>query len=120
MLRMPSEQFEAAVEEALAEIPADILEHLENVVISVEDEPSAEDLRDLGMEEDELLFGIYQGTPLPEREISNYAGLPDRIVIYRLPLLEACSNRRQLLREIRDTVIHEVGHYFGFDEDELP
>ena len=117
---MPREEFEAAVEEALARIPEDILDHLENVVIVVEDEPSPEDLADLGMEDDELLFGLYQGTPLPEREVSNYAGLPDRIVVYRLPLLEACSSRRQLLREIRDTVIHEVGHYFGFDEDELP
>jgi predicted Zn-dependent protease with MMP-like domain len=120
MLRMPVEQFEAAVEEALATIPPDILEHLENIVITVEDEPSKEDLAELEMEEDELLFGLYQGTPLPEREISNYAALPDRIVIYRLPLLEACANRRELLREIRDTVIHEVGHYFGFDEHELP
>jgi len=120
MLRMPAHQFEAAVEEALATIPDGILEYLENVVITVEDEPSKEDLAELEMDEDDLLFGLYQGTPLPEREISNYAALPDRIVIYRLPLLEACGSRRELLREIRDTVIHEVGHFFGFDEDELP
>jgi predicted Zn-dependent protease with MMP-like domain len=120
MLRMPADQFEAAVEEALATIPDGILEYLENVVITVEDEPSPEDLADLEMEEGDLLFGLYHGTPLPEREVSNYAALPDRIAIYRLPLLAACATRRELLREIRDTVIHEVGHYFGFDEDELP
>lgn len=120
MLRMPSDLFEAAVEEALASIPDDILGHLENVAVTVEDEPSAEDLRELGMDEDELLFGLYHGIPLPEREVTSYGGLPDRIAIYRLPLLEACTSRRELLREIRDTVIHEVGHYFGFDEHELP
>jgi predicted Zn-dependent protease with MMP-like domain len=117
---MAIDQFEAAVEEALAAIPEDLLGHLENVVVTVEDEPSPEDLADLGMDEDELLFGLYHGTPLPEREVSSYGGLPDRIVIYRLPLLEACATRRELLGEIRDTVIHEVGHYFGFDEDALP
>ena len=120
MLRMPADQFEKAVEESLATIPEDILAYLENVVITVEDEPSAEELVDLGMEPGDTLLGLYQGTPLPEREVSNYAGLPDRIVIYRLPLLAACETRRELRREIRDTVIHEVGHYFGFDEHELP
>ena len=114
------EQFETAVEEALAEIPESILAYLENVVITVEDEPSVADLEALGMEPDEWLFGLYQGTPLPDREVSNFGGLPDRIVVYRVPLLEACETRRQLRREIRDTVIHEVGHYFGFDEDQLP
>lgn len=120
MLRMSPEAFETAVEEALASIPEDILAYLDNVVITVEDEPSADDLVELGMEPDDLLFGLYQGTPLPEREVSNYAGLPDRIVVFRLPLLEACETRRQLLGEIRDTVIHEVGHYFGFGEEDLP
>jgi predicted Zn-dependent protease with MMP-like domain len=120
MLRLSMDQFEAAVEEALASIPADLLAEMDNVVVTVEDEPSAGDLADLGMGPDELLFGLYQGTPLTERGASTYGDLPDRIVIYRLPLLEACDSRRQLRREIRDTVIHEVGHYFGFDEDALP
>lgn len=120
MLRMSLDLFEAAVEEALASIPEDILSHMENVVVTVEDEPTSEELAELGMDEDELLFGLYQGTPLPERDVLDFGALPDRIVIYRLPLLEACTTRRELLREIRDTVIHEVGHYFGFDEHELP
>jgi len=119
-MRMSADTFEAAVEETLASIPADILAYLENVVVTVEDEPSPEDLAELGMDEDELLFGLYQGMPLPEREVTSYGGLPDRIVIYRLPLLAACTSRRQLRAEIRDTVIHEVGHFFGFEEHQLP
>jgi len=118
---MSPEQFETAVEEALAAMPQDILDHLDNVVITVEDEPSAADCESVGLDpEEDLLFGLYHGTPLPDREIGDFGELPDRIAIYRLPLLEACRDRRELLREIRDTVIHEVGHYFGFEEDELP
>ena len=118
---MAPEQFEAAVEDALAALPEEILAHLDNIAITVEDEPSATDCDSVGIDpERDLLFGLYHGTPLPEREFTTYGELPDRIAIYRLPLLEACRNRRELLREIRDTVIHEVGHYFGFDEEELP
>ena len=100
---------------------ADLRERLENVMVSVEDEPSDAELLDLGLDpEKDTLFGVYQGVPLPARDPSSYSDLPDRIVIYRLPLLEACNSRGELLREIRNTVIHEIGHYFGFDDDELP
>ena len=121
MLRMNREDFERVVEEARADIPANLSSYIENVVVVVEDEPSEEDLLELGLDPDyDALFGLYQGVSLPERDASYGNVLPDRIVIYRLPLLEACDNRRELRREIRDTVVHEVGHYFGFGEDELP
>lgn len=122
MLRMSREDFERAVEEGLDMIPEELGELIENVVVVVEDEPSEEDLREAGLDpEEETLFGIYQGVSLPERGPGSFGGaLPDRIVIYRLPLLEYCESRRELLREIRDTVVHEVGHYFGLDEEDLP
>ena len=121
MLRMRVELVEEGVAEALEEIPADLAEHIENVTVMVENEPQRELLVDLGMDPDEdLLFGLYEGVALPERG-TNYAGtLPDRILIYRLPLLSACRTRRELRREIRLTVIHELGHYFGFEEEDLP
>lgn len=121
MLRMSRQDFEQVVEEALADIPGNLASYIENLVVVVEDEPSEEDLLELGLDpEYDALFGLYQGVSLPERG-SSYSGvLPDRIVIYRLPLLEACASRRELRREIRDTVVHEVGHYFGFDEEDLP
>ncbi len=120
MLRMGMDAFEAAVEEAIASIPDHLRDAIENVVITVEDEPSEDDLLSVGLDpRDDLLFGLYQGTPITERG-AVWDGLPDRIVIYRLPLLEACGDRRELLGEIRATVLHEIGHYFGFDEDELP
>ncbi len=112
--------FEAAVESALQTIPPDLLAHLENVVVVAEDEPSCDDLESVGLGPEDSLFGLYQGVPLPLRETGGFGELPDRIVIYRRPLLEACADRRELMREIRDTVIHEVGHYFGFEEEDLP
>lgn len=120
MIRMGREDFERVVAEALDSIPDDLGGLIENVAVVVEDEPSEEDLIDVGLDpEEDTLFGLYQGVALPYR--AEYGGvLPDRIVIYRKPLLEHCSSRRELLREIRDTVIHEVGHYFGFDEEGLP
>lgn len=121
MLRMSHEQFEEVVEKAVADIPPDLLDRIDNLMIVVEDEPSEEDLLELGMDPElDLLFGLYQGVSLPERGFDYGGVLPDRVVIYRLPLLEACSSRRELHREIRATVIHELGHYFGFDEEDLP
>jgi predicted Zn-dependent protease with MMP-like domain len=119
---MSRTQFEKAVEEALDLIPEELAGLIENVAVVVEEEPSDEEILDAGLDpEEETLFGIYQGVALPERGAGSYGSvLPDRIVIYRLPLLEACSSRRELLREIRDTVVHEVGHYFGLDEEDLP
>ena len=120
MLRMSVEKFEEVVAETLEEIPADLAERIENVSVMVAEEPQRELLVELGMDPDEdLLFGLYEGVALPERGAS-YATLPDRILIYRLPLLEACETRAELRREIRLTVIHELGHYFGLAEEELP
>lgn len=119
---MGREDFERVVTEALDDIPEELASALENLVVVVEDEPSEEDLLDAGLDPDtETLFGVYQGTALPERGLGSFGGgLPDRIVIYRLPLLRECQSRRELLREIRATVVHEVGHFFGLDEDQLP
>lgn len=122
MVRMGREDFEAAVAEALDGLPEELGELVQNLAVVVEDEPSNELLRELDMDpEEETLFGLYQGTELGLRGAGSYGGqLPDRVVIYRLPLLEACDSRREVLREIRNTVVHEVGHYFGLDEDQLP
>lgn len=122
MIRLSPAQFEAAVAEAIDQLPPEIAAAIENVAITIEEEPSDDDLEALGMNpDDETLFGLYQGQALTERGVTGYSGiLPDRIVIYRQPLLEACRSRRELLREIHDTVVHEIGHYFGLDEEDLP
>jgi predicted Zn-dependent protease with MMP-like domain len=91
---------------------------LDNVQIVVEDEPSEELLVEMGVPVDETLFGLYTGTPLTERT-GEYAGMPDRITIFRLPLLDECDDKNQLQREVARTVIHEIAHHFGIDESRL-
>jgi predicted Zn-dependent protease with MMP-like domain len=120
MLRLNREKFEEIVARALDGLPEDIAAYLDNVAVVVEDEPSPSDLAELGLNPDEeTLFGLYQGIALTERE--QYGSvLPDRIVIYRLPLLEACQHRAELVAEIQETVVHEVGHHFGLADEDLP
>lgn len=118
---MSRDEFEKVVAGALDRLPGEIARLIENVAVVVEDEPSDEDLTSVGLDPaTDTLFGLYQGTALTERGADYALALPDRIVIYRLPLLEECTDRAELVREIRDTVIHEVGHYFGLDEQDLP
>ena len=101
--------FEEHVQAALDELPPHLARALENVAVVVEDEHP----------EDPDLFGLYHGVPLPERG-SSYAGqLPDRISIYRLPLEDTFPDPDELREEIRITVLHELAHYFGIDEDRL-
>jgi len=121
MLRMTRRQFEEVVGAALDGLPEELADRIDNVVVQVEDEPAEDELIALGMDpETETLFGLYHGVALGERDPGGYSALPDRVVVYRLPLLESCSSRRELLREIRLTVLHELGHYFGMDEEDLP
>jgi predicted Zn-dependent protease with MMP-like domain len=101
--------FDDHVKAALDSLPPHLAGALDNVAVVVEDEHS----------DDPDLFGLYEGIPLPER--GDMAGsLPDRITIFRLPLEDEFADPEDLQREIRITVLHELGHYFGLDEDELP
>ena len=121
-MRVPPEEFEALVEQALDGLPEEFAELLENVVVIVEDEPDPEDLEEMGLDPndpDSELFGLYLGIPQDERG-TVYMGLPDRVLIYRGPILRACDNRRQVIREVRDTVVHELGHHFGLEEEDMP
>jgi predicted Zn-dependent protease with MMP-like domain len=101
--------FEVAVRRALDSLPAELARGLQNVAVVVEDEHPA----------DPDLFGLYQGVPLPERTSAQSGSLPDKITIYRRPLEESFSDPVELEEEIRITVLHELAHYFGLDEDRL-
>ncbi len=107
---MPREQFEDLVGEALDGIPAGLMALVNNVVIVVEDEPPADEPG---------ILGLYSGIPLTERD-SGYAGaLPDRISIFRIPILEMCRDYDEVIEEVRITVVHEIAHHFGIDDDRL-
>jgi len=93
--------------------------HLHPGVWIVEDEPAAELLAEMEMAPDESLFGLYQGTPLPERSWAHGNNLPDRISIYQKPTEESCADDEEIRDCVAETVIHEFGHYFGLSEDEI-
>lgn len=119
MVHVPKKRFEQLVTDALRTIPSELRRALDNIAVTVDDEPTAAQLAELEMEPDELLFGLYQGTPLPERSPLQPYSLPDVITIFRRPLEEACDSEAEITEEIRLTVIHEIAHYFGIDEDRL-
>lgn len=118
-MRVPLEEFETLVERALDQLPEEFGRLLDNIVVTVEDEPDPEELASMGFDPDEELLGLYRGVPLSERDVEYFA-LPDQVVIYRQPLLRMCRNRRELIREVRDTVVHELGHHFGLSDEEMP
>jgi predicted Zn-dependent protease with MMP-like domain len=118
-MRMSEDEFEALVAKAIDGLPEELAELLANVAVVVEDEPDPDDLEAMDLDPEEELFGLYQGVPQTGRD-SFYSALPDRIAIYRGPILRYCTNRREVIREVRDTVVHELGHHFGLDDDEMP
>ena len=112
-------QFERLVSEALAQVPEQFRRRLENVAIVVEEWPPRRLEAGGGCDEGPLL-GIYEGTPLRDRPGNYHLVPPDRITLYRAPILALCRTRAEVIREVRDTVVHEIGHYFGLGDDELP
>jgi predicted Zn-dependent protease with MMP-like domain len=111
-------EFEKVVREALDGLPPEFHYALENVSVVVEEEPGPAELADLDCDDHEL-FGIYQGVPLSDRG-HEHSGLPDRIVIYRGPLLRSFRTVKRIAKEIRRTVIHEIGHHLGLSDEQMP
>jgi len=110
--------FEKLVQQSLRGLPRRFKNKIENISIEVEDRPSRELLEDLGIEQG-TLYGLYQGVPLTEREWNYGNILPDRIVIYQRPIEQTARSNEEIEQIVRETVMHEVGHYFGFDDDTL-
>jgi len=116
---MNRRQFERLVDEAVRSIPAEFRERLQNLSIVVEDEPSPELLEEMAIEPPDSLYGLYQGTPLTERSWDFGNNLPDRITLFQFPIEDDCESDAEVVRTIGETLIHEVGHYFGLSEEEL-
>ncbi len=118
-MRLSRDEFEKLVSKALEELPKRFRDRLENIVIMVEEAPPKEITRQLGVKSPLGLLGLYQGVPLKHRGVRYGNVLPDRIVIYQRPIEARVRNRKELLIQIRRTVIHEIGHFFGLAESEL-
>jgi predicted Zn-dependent protease with MMP-like domain len=119
--RLTRVEFERVVEEALESLPKRFADLVENVAITVEDEPSAEDLENAedNVGDDSELLGIYRGIALTDRT-HDMPLLPDEIALFRGPIGRVAESRHEAMEEVRKTVIHELGHYFGLGDDELP
>ena len=116
---MTRQRFTQLVEEALREIPRRVRREMKNVAVIVEDEPSPAILEEMEIEPGDTLFGLYQGTPLPERGWGYGNTLPDRISIFQGPIEDACRDDEEIRDCVAETVIHEFGHYFGMSEEEI-
>lgn len=116
---MTRQRFEQLVAEALQLIPKRFRDEMHNVAVVVEDEPAPGLLGELEIDPPDTLFGLYQGTPLPERGWTYGNTMPDRIAIYQRPIEEACADEDEIVATIGETVIHEFGHYFGLSEEEI-
>ncbi|MFV0460722.1 MAG: metallopeptidase family protein [Actinomycetales bacterium] len=111
VVEMSRQDFENAVGDALDLVPAELMRHLDNVVFLVEDDAP---------QDDPDLLGLYEGVPLTERDSWWAAGsLPDRIRIFRNPMLRVCESEAEVVEEVAVTVVHEIAHHFGIDDDRL-
>ena len=115
------DEFERVISEALESLPTRFANLVENVVISAEDEPTEDDLESLegGADAHSELLGIYRGVALTERT-HEMTLLPDEITVFRGPINRVSRTRQEAVQQVRETVIHELGHYFGLDDDEMP
>lgn len=109
-LELSAAEFEKIVVDELDELPDEMVDRLENLVFVVEDRPEDGSLD---------LLGIYEGVAITERDRYGFGELPDRIVLFREPLLAVCDNLEELRDEIHVTLVHEIAHYYGIDDDEL-
>lgn len=113
-------RFRRLVEDAIAALPPQFSDHMRNVEIVIEDWPTDEQIESAGWDaEEDTLYGLYEGTPLPEREHNFGMVLPDRITIFYGPLVEDFGHPDEIREQVRITVIHEVAHFFGLDDAEI-
>ena len=113
------QRFAELVEEALRQLPQPFAQHLEEMSLEIKDRPSAKQLKQSGLEEDDLLLGLYVGHPMTQRSIEYSGVLPDAIYIFQEDVELATDSEKELIEQVRVTVLHEIGHHFGMDEDDL-
>jgi len=118
-MKLSDPAFDHLVEEALRQIPEEIRIHLDNLLISVQKQPTPEILAEAGLGPEDTLLGFYRGVPLPERSAVAPPLYPDTIYLFKKPLEEFCSSLEELQREIEITVVHEIAHFIGMGERRL-
>jgi predicted Zn-dependent protease with MMP-like domain len=116
---MTRREFEGLVERALSKLPRQFRERLANIAVVVEDWPDDRTLAEMGIEPPDTLYGLYQGIDLTHRDSSYGNVLPDTVTIYQGPIEEDCADEAEMAQVVRETVVHEIGHFFGLDDDTM-
>ncbi|HEY7534408.1 MAG TPA: metallopeptidase family protein [Thermodesulfobacteriota bacterium] len=116
---MERKKFEELVEEAYLRIPEKFKQKIENVVITVEDHPTEEDLKHLSLRGRNILLGLYRGTPLPQRSVWQVTRLPDKIVLFQKSIERICKNEKEVEDKVSEVIKHEIAHYFGLSDKEI-
>jgi len=111
--------FAELVEQALAELPEEFARFVEEVPVEICDQPTRQQMALTGVKQNGLLLGLYQGRPRTRRSVEESGVLPDVIFIFQQPIEEVSQNEDQLIRQVRTTVLHEIGHHFGMTEEDL-
>ena len=119
ILKVSEKEFDRIVKRAIENIPEEIREHLDNILISVQKHPSKDLLEEMEMDPDEPLLGLYWGVPLTERSVTSPPDFPDTIILFQSPLEQMCETIEELEEEIEITVVHEVAHAVGIPEERL-
>lgn len=120
-MTVTSEEFDALVQRALDGLPDEYARLIKNIAVVVEDEPSREVLDELGLASEDDLLGLYSGIAIDDESFFSPGGqMPNRISIYRGPILRLCRTSDEVIQEVRDTIVHEIGHHFGLSDDEMP
>jgi len=115
------EAFARLVQQAIADLPPPYATLMDTIAVVVEEEPPREVLEDLDLDQEDELLGLYQGHSLTEDSFFTAGGSqPPRISIYRGPILRRCESAEEIVQEVYDTVVHELGHHVGLDDDEMP
>jgi predicted Zn-dependent protease with MMP-like domain len=117
-MRLTRSKFQHLVSQAMSELPVEVLNAMENVVVVIRDLPSKRQLEAGKPEDLYSILGLYEGIPRPDRDGYNLA-LPDRITIFQRPLEVVCISQDELLNEVKATIIHEIGHHLGWSDDDL-
>ena len=119
MREISDEEFSGLISRAMDELPEEYIRGLDNVVITYDDEPSPQQREEMKLKQYESLFGLYQGVPLTKRGAGYNLVLPDKITIFKFPMLQATHDDASLYAQIKHTLWHEIAHYYGLDHDRI-
>lgn len=119
MRELPDEEFEALIGQAMDELPQEYIKRLNNVAVVIADEPTEEQRQQLKLRDDQTLFGLYEGIPLTRRGAGYNLVLPDKITMFKHPIMAFSPNITVLKKQIKHTLWHEIAHYYGLDHDRI-